>query len=98
MVTGWVLGPSRTMLLQEEELGRNCLKGERGTGLSSELRAGGLWGSETVALRARDLCFSVSHTFPRPRGASWEAALAVPWQSSEDHQLHQSCILAQCMY
>lgn len=66
MVTGWVLGPSRAMLLQEEELGRNCLKGEGGTGLSLELRARGLRGSETVALCVRDLCFSVSHAFPRP--------------------------------
>lgn len=66
MDTGWVLGPSRAMLLQEEELGRNCLKGERGRGLSSELRARELRISETVALCVRDLCFSVSHTFPRP--------------------------------
>lgn len=65
-----------------------------GSRLSSEPGARKLGCSETVtSMYGRSLFQSLS-AFPKPR----ELAVALPWKSSEDHQLHQSSILTQCTH
>lgn len=71
-----------------------------GSRLSSEPGARKLRHSETVTPMLWEIFVPESQCFPKAQRSFWRigGGPALPWQSSKDHQLHQSSILAQCTH